>query len=69
MKVYIVSRDEKPIIQEMDIKGTGVNLRTVEGEKKYDYFISDNGKLRKIRNKKTSGIIDLLIESMKGDKP
>ena len=68
MKVYIVSRDEKPIMQEMDIKGSGINLRIVDSEKKYDYFIGDDGKLKKIRNKKTSNIIDVLIESMKGDK-
>lgn len=65
MKVYIISRDEKPIIETIEIKGNAINLRVLDSGKKYDYFIGDDGKLKKIRNKKTIGLIDILIEGLK----
>jgi hypothetical protein len=65
MRIYIISKDKKPEIQTTEVVGNAVNLRIVNQEKKYDYFIGDDGKLKKIRNKKTVGLIDILIESMK----
>lgn len=65
MRVYIISKDKKPIIETIEIVGNAVNLRVVNQDKKHDYFIGDDGKLKKIRNKKTIGLIDILIESFK----
>ena len=65
MKIYIVSKDEKPIIESIEIKGNGVNLRISDSNNKQDYFIGKDGKLKKIRNKKTIGLIDILIEGFK----
>lgn len=65
MKIYVISKDKKPIIETIEIIGNAVNLRILNQDKKYDYFIGDNGKLKKIRNKRTVGLVDVLIEGLK----